>query len=148
MTPSLFYPRALALGAVLFAAGAAVWTAGAWLGVASWWYPALLWALAAFCGLVCFGAMRVYREVQHAARSRQRGAQRLMGGLRGTSVVRVYDPPSVEALTTGYLTASFADVVESFETGQPYPVFRVVDGFYGGLRDRPVPAGPPPERAS
>ncbi len=94
----LFYARALALGTVLLATCAGFWTAGWLLGVSPWWGAPGLWIAASLWGALCWSAWRTYQRTVYDLRAREKGTQRLTAGVRGTNVVRFYDPPSAERL--------------------------------------------------
>ncbi len=90
-SPLHYYRWVAALSAFLLAAGAVCVLLGVWAG----WYAVILGA--AYAAL-CVWSVRGYRRRQFDLRSRERGTQRLLGGLRGTNVVRLYDPPSADRL--------------------------------------------------
>ncbi len=95
---SLFHARALALGTVLLATGALIWTAGWLMGASGWLWPFGLWICASLWGALCWSSWRTYQRTVYDLRARYRGSERLLRGVRGTNVVRLYDPPPVEEL--------------------------------------------------
>ncbi len=98
----LFYTRALAFGAAVFAGAGVIVSVLLPFGVVTWQGPAVAWGLAALWAGLCFSSARTYRRSQYRLRGMERTHQRLMRDIRGSNVVRLYDPPSAEALVRGW----------------------------------------------
>ncbi len=94
-SPLHYYRWLAALSAFLLAAGVVCVLLGVWAG----WYAVILGA--AYAAL-CAWSVRTWRRQAYDLRTWERGAQRLAAGVRGSNVVRLYDPPSLEEMLDGF----------------------------------------------